>query len=68
MHDNRTHSVKDRIVSLSQPRIRQIVRGKTKVEFGVKIDISVCDGWTHLERHSIDAYNESTSLQDMINE
>ena len=27
---------------------------------------SVCDGWTRLERHSFDAYNESTGLQDMI--
>ena len=70
MHDNGTHSVKDRIVSLSQPWIRPIVRGKAKakVEFGVKLDISVCDGWTRLERHSFDAYNESTGLQDMIKE
>ena len=68
MFDNHTHSVKDRIVSLSQPWIRPIVRGKAKakVEFGVKLDISVCDGWTRLERHSFDAYNESTGLQDMI--
>lgn len=29
-------------------------------------DISVCDGWTRLERHSFDACNESTRLQDMI--
>ena len=69
MYDTRTHSVKDRIVSLSQPWIRLIVRGKAKakVEFGVKLDISVCDGWTRLERHSFDAYNESTGLKDMIN-
>ena len=68
MYDNHTHSVKDRIVSLSQPWIRPIVRGKAKakVEFGVKLDISVCDGWTRLERHSFDAYNESTGLKDMI--
>lgn len=68
MYDNRTHSVKDRIVSLSQPWVRPIVRGKAKakVEFGIKLDISVCDGWTRLERHSFDAYNESTGLQDMI--
>lgn len=70
MYDNHTHSVKDRIVSLSQPWIRPIVRGKakTKVEFGVKLDISVCDGWTRLERYSFDAYNESTGLKNMIEE
>ena len=68
MYDNHTHSVKDRVVSLNQPWLRPIVRGKAKakVEFGVKLDISVCDGWTRLERHSFDAYNESTGLQDMI--
>ena len=68
MYSNQVHSVKDRIVSLCQPWIRPIVRGKAKakVEFGVKLDISVCDGWTRLERHSFDAYNESTGLQDMI--
>ena len=68
MYDNRTHSVTDRIVSLNQPWLRPIVRGKAKakVEFGVKLDVSVCGGWTRLERHSFDAYNESTGLQDMI--
>ena len=68
MYDNHTHSVKDRIVSLSQPWIRPIVRGKAKakVEFGVKLDISVCDGWTRLERHSFNAYNEATGLKNMI--
>lgn len=68
MYDNHTHSVKDRIVSLSQPWIRPIVRGKAKakIEFGVKLDISVCDGWTRLERHSFNAYNEATGLKNMI--
>ena len=68
MYDNHTHSVKDRVVNLSQPWLRPIVRGKAKakVEFGVKLDISVCGGWTRLEHHSFDAYNESTGLQDMI--
>jgi hypothetical protein len=51
MYDNKTHSVPDRIVSLSQPWIRPIVRGKTKtpVEFGPKLDISVVDGFARLE-------------------
>lgn len=68
MYDNRCHSVESRIVSLSQPWIRPIVRGKAKtdVEFGAKLDISVCDGWTRLEYYSFDAYNESTKLQEMV--
>ena len=48
--------------------MRPIVRGKAKaaVEFGAKLDISVVDGWTRLEYHSFDAYNESKNLSDMI--
>lgn len=68
MYNKHCHSVSDRIVSLSQPWLRPIVRGKAnaKVEFGSKLDISVCDGWTRLEYFSFDAYNESTLLKDMI--
>ena len=45
MFDNKTHTVEHRIVSISQPYIRPIVRGKAKasVEFGAKYDVSVCD-------------------------
>lgn len=68
MYDNRTHTVPDRIVSVSQPFVRPIVRGKAgkPVEFGMKLDISIVDGWTRLEYHSFDAYNEATKLQEMI--
>jgi len=68
MYDNRTHSVPNRIISISQPWLRPIVRGKAKanVEFGAKMDISVVDGFTRLEYHSFEAYNEATNLKDMI--
>jgi len=68
MYDNNTHSVPNRIVSLSQPFIRPIVRGKAgkPVEFGAKLDISVADGWTRLEVFSFDAYNEAGNLAAMI--
>ena len=67
MYDTRTHSVPNRIVSVSQPFVRPIVRGKAghPVEFGAKLDISVVDGWTRLEYYSFDAYNESGNLQGM---
>lgn len=67
MYDHRTHSVSDRIVSVSQPFMRPIVRGKAgePVEFGAKLDISVVDGWTRLEVCSFDAYNEAGKLQEM---
>lgn len=59
MYDNRTHSVLDRIVSVSQPFVRPIVRGKTgmPVEFGMKLDISVVDGWTRLEYYTMKLAN-----------
>lgn len=68
MYDQQTHSVEDRIVSLSRPFIRPIVRGKAgkPVEFGAKLDISVSDGWTRLEVLSFDAYNEALNLKDMV--
>ena len=68
MYDNHTHSVSDRIVSISQPWLRPIVRGKAKapVEFGAKLDISVVNGFTRLEYHSFNAYNEAMKLSEMI--
>ena len=42
MYENNVHSIPDRIVSISQPCIRPIVRGKAAapVEFGAKMDRS----------------------------
>ena len=65
MYENKTHSVPDRIVSISQPFIRPIVRGKarTPVEFGAKLDLSVDEnGMGRVEKLSFDAYNESEVL------
>ncbi len=68
MYDTKTHTVPDRIVSISQPYIRPIVRGKAKapVEFGAKLDISMEDGFTRIEAISFDSYNESTILQEAV--
>ena len=69
MYDNKVHSVQDRIVSISQPYIRPIVRGKAKasVEFGAKLDLSIDEkGIARLERLSFDAYNESDVLISAI--
>ncbi len=52
-------------MSISQPYIRPIVRGKAKapVEFGAKLDLSIDEkGIARLERLSFDAYNESDVL------
>lgn len=68
MYDARNHSVSDRIVSLSQPWLRPIIRGKAKaaVEFGAKLDISVVNGWARLEVLSFDAYHEAGGLKEML--
>ena len=58
--DHKTHSVPNRIVSLSQPWVRPIVRGKSKAptEFGAKLSIAVVDGYTFIDKISFDSYNE----------
>lgn len=64
MFDTRSHKVEDRIVSVSQPYIRPIVRGKARsnVEFGAKVSASVVDGFVFADRVSFDSYNESSDL------
>ena len=68
MYDAKTHSVEDRIVSIHQPHVRPIVRGKakSKVEFGAKINITLVDGITFLDDFSWDAFNEGTRLQNSV--
>jgi len=68
MFDSNSNRVDDRIVSVSQPFIRPISRGKTKAptEFGPKIDISVENGLTRLEHFNYNAYNESNNLIPQI--
>ena len=69
MFDNKTHRVENRIVSIHQPYIRPIVRGKVKtpVEFGAKYDVSIDEkGHVRLEKISFDPYNESTILTDVL--
>jgi hypothetical protein len=68
MYKNRTHSVGDRIVSIAQPHVRPIVRGKAgaDVEFGSKMTFSVVNGFVRIEKLSWDNYNESVSMIDQI--
>ena len=65
MFQNYTHRVDDRIVSLSQPWVRPIVRDKQNadVEFGAKVEMSVVDGFLRVEDMRWDAFNEGTALQ-----
>jgi len=68
MYENSTHSIPDRIVSIYQPHVRPIVRGKakSKVEFGAKVSISLVDGFSFVEKIGWDAYNESCDLIKQI--
>lgn len=69
MFDNKTHTVENRIVSISQPYIRPIKRGKAKspTEFGAKYDVSIDEkGHARLEKISFDPYNESTVFIDAV--
>ena len=65
MYDNNTRTCKDRIVSLAQPFVRPIQRGKrpNPTEFGQKLHLSVVDGYTFLEQTSWSNFNESTDLK-----
>lgn len=64
MYEQRVHQCNDRIVSISQPHVRPIVRGKQgkSVEFGAKLGLSVMDGFMTKDTLSWDAYNESGDL------
>jgi len=65
MYDEKVHRCDDRIVSISQPHVRPIVRGKQgkPVEFGSKLGLSLMDGYLSNDTLSWDAYNESADLQ-----
>ncbi|WP_281298631.1 transposase [Flavobacterium limnophilum] len=68
MFETQTKSVCDRIVSIHQPHVRPIVRGKSqaKVEFGAKIHCSMIDGITFLDELNWDAFNEGSNLMEYV--
>ena len=70
MYENNENKVENRIVSLTQPHVRPIVRGKagTPVEFGAKLSASYVNGYVYLYRLSWDNYNESGDFKGQIEE
>jgi IS5 family transposase len=68
MFRENTKSVPDRIVSIHQPHVRPIVRGKSqaKVEFGAKIHCSLIDGIAFLDELNWDAFNEGSHLSEYV--
>ncbi len=68
MFEQNVRSCADRIISIYQPHLRPIVRGKAKakVEFGAKIGASIVNGYTYVDHLSWDAYNESSDLATQL--
>jgi hypothetical protein len=68
MYRNRVNKVDSRILSISQPHIRPIVRGKAgkAVEFGAKISLSLSNGFSFIDNLSWDSFNETKDLIPQI--
>ena len=68
MYREKKHTVENRIVSISQPYLRPIVRGKAKAktEFGAKISLSLINGYSYLDRIQFDPYNESEDFWSQV--
>jgi transposase, IS5 family len=68
MSENKSNRIDDRIVSITQPHIRPIVRGKAgkPVEFGAKLSVSYVDGYIFLDRLDWNNFNESCDLELQI--
>lgn len=64
MYDTNKHSHPDRLVSIYQPHVRAIPRGKTKaqIEFGSKLGVSLDQGFARINTFSWDAYHEGKDL------
>ena len=70
MYDGKKHRVESRIVSIAQPHVRPIVRGKAgaPVEFGAKVSVSLVDGYTFIDHVSWENFNESQRLKVQVEE
>jgi IS5 family transposase len=68
MYDTKSQRVDDRIVSLSQPHVRPIKRGKAgrDTEFGAKLSVSVVDGFSFLDHLRWDRFNESCDFVGQV--
>ena len=68
MYRTKEHRIDDRIVSISQPHVRPIVRGKAgaETEFGAKVAISVVNGYGYIEKLSWDSFNEGITLIESL--
>lgn len=65
MYEEKSNTCADRIVSIAQPHVRPIKRGKQgkSVEFGSKLGLSLMDSYLHADTLSWNNYNESGDLK-----
>jgi len=70
MYDEKTHSIEERIVSISQPHLRPIVRGKEHkpVEFGAKVAIALVGGFSFMIRMDYANFSEAKYLKESAEE
>jgi hypothetical protein len=70
MYLAKKHTVEDRIVSIAQPHIRPIVRGKAgvPVEFGAKVMVGLVGGYAFLMKAEWNNYAESICLKEAVEE
>lgn len=69
MYRNNVRRCDDRIVSISQPYVRPIVRGKQDkpVEFGAKLSVSLTGaGLAHVDALRWNAFNEGADLEGQV--
>jgi hypothetical protein len=69
MHRDKSHRCDDRIVSISQPYVRPIVRGKVDkpTEFGAKLSVSLTgDGVARVDLLRWDAFHEGGDLTSQV--
>jgi transposase, IS5 family len=69
MYRTQTHRCNHRIVSISQPYVRPMVRGKQDkpVEFGAKLSVSLTgEGLAHVDHLRWDAFHEGLDLATQV--
>ena len=71
LYRNRIHGIRGKVVSIAQPHVRPIARGKAKAafEFGAKISASRTEhGMFYIDRLSWEPYNEGADLPMQVEE
>jgi len=68
IYDNLSHSIENRIVSIHQPHIRPVKKGRSpaKAVLEAKIHVSLIHGISLLDELSREAFNETSHIMNYI--